>query len=232
LGSIPHYYTKTLRYVVKIKKEPYMGFIEKFIKQCRKPSGRFGRFVGRMMNVGHGKVRRWGLRHISIEPDATILDIGCGGGKAVQELAMSAPNGKVYGVDYSEDMVQLSKRVNKALIKKGLVDIRHGTVSSLPFAENTFDLATAFEAYYFWPNLIDDLKEIKRVLKPNGTLLMVNEAYKDPKFEKRNAKLAKLLDMALHAPDEYKDFLDEAGYHIVSINIDPNRNWIAAVARK
>ena len=208
-----------------------MGFIEKYVKQCRKPSGRFGRFVGRTMNVGHGKVRRWGLGHIAIEPDAVILDIGCGGGKAVQELAMSAPNGKVYGVDYSEDMVQLSKRVNKVLIKKGLVDIQHGTVSSLPFAENTFDLVTAFEAYYFWPNLIDDLKEIKRILKQNGTFLMTNEVYKDPKFEERNAKWAKLLDMPLHTPDEYKGFLEKAGYHIISIDTDPEKNWITAIAR-
>jgi ubiquinone/menaquinone biosynthesis C-methylase UbiE len=67
----------------------------------------------------------------------------------------------------------------------------HGTVSSLPFADNMFDFVTAFETYYFWPNLNDDLKEIKRVLKPGGTLLIVNEVYKDNQFEKRNSKWAK-----------------------------------------
>jgi ubiquinone/menaquinone biosynthesis C-methylase UbiE len=209
-----------------------MGFIEQFVKQCRKPSGRFGKFVGRTMNLGHNRIRHWGLSHISIEPDANILDIGCGGGKAVQELAMSAPNGKVYGIDYSEDMVQLTKKVNKALIKKGLVEITYGTVSSLPFADNMFDLATAFEAYYFWPNLIGDLKEIKRVLKPGGTFLIVNEVYKDDKFEKRNTKWAKLLDMQFHTPDEYKDFLTKAGYHIVEIDNIPQKNWITAIAKK
>jgi len=209
-----------------------MGFAEKFVKQCRKPSGRFGKFVGRTMNLGHNRVRHWGLSHISIEPDATILDIGCGGGKAVQELAMSTPKGKVYGIDYSEDMVQLTKKVNKALIKKGLVEIKDGTVSSLPFADNMFDLATAFESYYFWPNLIGDLKEIKRVLKPGGTFLIVNEVYKDDKFEKRNTKWAKLLDMQLHTPDEYKDFLTKAGYHIVEIDNIPQKNWITAIAKK
>ena len=209
-----------------------MGFIEQFVKQCRKPSGRFGKFVGRTMNLGHNRIRHWGLSHISIEPDANILDIGCGGGKAVQELAMSAPNGKVYGIDYSQDMVQLTKKVNKALIKKGLVEIKYGTVSSLPFADNMFDLATAFEAYYFWPNLIGDLKEIKRVLKPGGTFLIVNEVYKDDKFEKRNTKWAKLLDMQFHTPDEYKDFLTKAGYHIVEIDNIPQKNWITAIAKK
>jgi len=209
-----------------------VGFVEKFEKQCRKPTGRLGKFVGRTMNFGHAKVRHWGISRISIKPEYYILDIGCGGGKAVQKLAMSSPNGKVYGIDYSEDMVQLSKKINKTLIKKGLVEIKYGVVSSLPFADNMFDLVTAFEAYYFWPNLIDDLKEIKRVLKPEGTLLMVNEVYKDDKFEKRNTKWARLLDMQLHTPDEYKDFLAKAGYHIVKIDNIPQKNWITAIAKK
>ena len=209
-----------------------MSFIEKFVKQCRKPSGRFGRFVARCMNLGHAGIRRWGLRHISINHDAIILDIGCGGGKAVQDMAMSTPNGKVFGIDYSEDMVQLTKKVNKALIKKGLVEVKYGTVSSLPFTDNMFDLITAFEAYYFWPNLIDDLKEIKRVLKPDGTLIIANEVYKDDKFEKRNTKWARLAAMQLHTPDEYKDFLTQAGYRFVEIDNIPQKNWIIAIAKK
>ena len=209
-----------------------MGFLEKFVKQCRKPSGRFGKFVGRSMNLGHAKVRNWGLGHIFIKPDANILDIGCGGGKAVQELALSCPNGRVFGIDYSEDMVDLSKQVNKKLIKKDLIEIKHGSVSSLPFGDNLFDLVTAFEAYYFWPDLINDLKEIIRVLKPGGKILLANEVYKDDQFEKRNSKWAKLLDMQFHAPDEYKDFLTQAGYHIVEIDTIPRKNWITAVAEK
>jgi ubiquinone/menaquinone biosynthesis C-methylase UbiE len=184
------------------------------------------------MNFGHARIRHWGISHISIKPDAYILDIGCGGGKGVQELARSCSNGKVYGIDYSEDMVQLSKKVNETLIKKGLVEIKSGAVSSLPFADNMFDLVTAFETYYFWPNLIDDLKEINRILKPGGTLLVVNEVYKDEQFETRNTKWANLSDMRLHTPDEYKDFLTEAGYHSVEIDNIPQKNWITAIAKK
>ena len=196
--------------------------IAAIIAQLRKPSGRFGKLVGRTMNIGHNKLRNWGLSHISIEPDAKILDIGCGGGRALQELAMSAPKGKVHGIDYSEDMVQLGRKVNKALIKSGLVEIQYGTVSSLPFPDNVFDLATAFETYYFWPNLGDDLEEIRRVLKPKGTLLLVNEVYRDDRFQERNARWAKLITMQIHAPDEYRDFLSKAGYQkFVEINYLP-----------
>jgi len=209
-----------------------MGLFEKFVRQCRKPSGRFGRFVGRSMNFGHSKMRRWGLSHISIKPDSCVLDIGCGGGKTIKEIASSVSKGKVYGIDYSADMVQLSKKVNDNLIKQNIVEITYGTVSSLPFPDNTFDFVTAFETYYFWPDLINDLIEVQRVLKPGALFLMVNEVYKDEQFEKRNSKWVNLLDMKIHTPDEYKDFLSEAGYQIEKINNLPEKNWITVVARK
>ena len=209
-----------------------MGLFRKLGMQCRKPSGRFGRFVGRSMNSGHGKIRRWGLSHISINPDSCVLDIGCGGGKGVKEIASSVSKGKVYGIDYSEEMVQLSKKVNDNLIKQGIVEIMYGTVSSIPFPDNMFDFVTAFETYYFWPDLMNDLIEVKRVLKPGAFLLLVNAAYKDDQFEKRNSKLVNLLDMKIHTPDEYKDFLSEAGYQIEKINSLPEKNWITVVAQK
>jgi ubiquinone/menaquinone biosynthesis C-methylase UbiE len=189
-----------------------MKFFEKFVMQCRKPSGPFGKFVGRSMNFGHGKVRRWGLRHISIKPDSCILDIGCGGGKAVKEMASSLSKGKVYGIDYAEDMVRLSKKVNEKLINENIVEIMYGTVSSLPFPDNMFDFVTAFETCYFWPDLMNDLIEVRRVLKPGALLLLVNEVYKDDRFEKRNRRWINLLHMKIHTPDEYKNLLSETGY--------------------
>jgi ubiquinone/menaquinone biosynthesis C-methylase UbiE len=192
----------------------------------------FGRFVGMGMNRGHSRLWRWGLSHISIKPNAFILDLGCGGGKAVQELTRISLSGKVCGIDYSEEMVQLARKINKKFIENGHVEILHGSVSSLPFSDGMFDYVTAFEAYYFWPNLIDDLKEIKRVLKPGGTLLIANEVYKHEKFEKRNLKLAKWGDMMLHTPEEYRGFLTEAGYMAIEIDEVAEKNWIAAIAEK
>jgi len=66
-----------------------MGFAEKFVRQCRKPQGFFGRFLGRAMNVGHAKVRRWGLCYVSSESFFAVLDIGCGGGGALRDTKTS-----------------------------------------------------------------------------------------------------------------------------------------------
>jgi ubiquinone/menaquinone biosynthesis C-methylase UbiE len=201
-------------------------------RQFRKPTGWLGGLASLGMNMGHEKVWRWGLEHIGIQSDATILDVGCGGGGAVKILAQLASRGKVYGVDYSEDALRTARRVNRALIKQGRVVIKHGSVSDLPFPDDTFDLATAFETTMFWPTLLDDLREVQRVLRPGGTLLVANEAYTDARFEERNAKWARLADFQLQTPEETRQCLVEAGYAEVEINTAPDKNWIAVVAQK
>ncbi len=59
----------------------------------------------------------------------------------------------------------------------------------MSFPDSYFDLMTAFETYYFWFDFRNGLMEIKRVLKPGGKLLLVNEMVKDGLYEVENAKL-------------------------------------------
>ena len=200
--------------------------------QFRKPTGWLAGLAGVSMNRGHEQVWRWGLEHIAIPPDAVILDVGCGGGGAVRILAQAAPRGKVYGVDYAEDVLPMARRVNRALIEQGHVEIKHGSVSDLPFPDNTFDLATAFETTIFWPSLVNDLREVRRVLKSDGILLIANEAYADAMFEERNAKWSRLANFQLQTPEETRQCLIEAGYTKVAIDTVPDKNWIAAIAQK
>jgi ubiquinone/menaquinone biosynthesis C-methylase UbiE len=208
-----------------------MGFMEKIVQQCRRPTGLFGRFVGMGMNAGHARLQRWGLSHVSISTHAVILDVGCGGGKAVYEMARVASSGKVCGIDYSAEMAKLSRKVNKRFVDSGSVEILHASVASLPFADGTFNVATAFETSYFWPDFTDNLKEIKRVLQSGGTLLIANEVYEHEKFTKRNLKWAKWANMMIHTPEEYRSILTEAGYVAVEVDELPEKNWITIKGR-
>ncbi|MDY0043910.1 MAG: class I SAM-dependent methyltransferase [Syntrophales bacterium] len=209
-----------------------MGFAEKFFRQCRRPEGFPGRLAGRAMNTGHARVRRWGLSYVSAEPHAAVLDVGCGGGGALRDMAALYPGAKLFGIDYSRDMVLLAKKVNKKLIEKDRIEITYGSVSFLPYSDNTFDLVTAFEAYYFWPDLDQDLQEIKRVLAPKGKLLLVNEVYENEKFRIRNNKFAAWATMHIHSPEGYQKFLTKAGYEAIEIHEMCEKNWIAAVGKK
>jgi ubiquinone/menaquinone biosynthesis C-methylase UbiE len=210
-----------------------MGFTENYVKQCRKPEGLFGRFVGRAMNIGHTKVRRWGLSHLpSRQSLGFILDIGCGGGAAIRDMASRFPSSKLYGIDYSPDMVLLSRRINKQLIDNGRLEVTQGTVLSLPYPDSYFDLATAFESYYFWPDLVNDLKEVKRVLKPGGIILLVNEVYDDKQFHDRNKRWANMAHMQIHSPEGFRDFLESSGYVAAAVDVLSEKNWITAVGLK
>jgi ubiquinone/menaquinone biosynthesis C-methylase UbiE len=209
-----------------------MGILQAVFKQFRKPTGWLAKFAALGMNRGHEKVWRWGLEYIAIQPDAIILDVGCGGGGAVRILAQAAQHGKVYGVDYSKDVLPTAHWVNRALIKQGRVEIQHGSVSDLPFPDSMFDLATAFETTMFWPSLVSDLREVLRVLKPGGTLLIANEAYADARFAERNARWARLADFQFQTPGEARQCLIKAGYASVEIDTCPAKNWIAVRAQK
>jgi SAM-dependent methyltransferase len=209
-----------------------MGFMRFIVNQARKPAGRFGRLFARGMNIGHWPVIQWGLEHVDIGRTDVILYVGCGGGKTIHHLAGLAQEGKVYGIDYSEASVAAATSVNRKTIGAGRVDIRHGSVASLPFPDAMFDLVTAAETYYFWPDLVENLREIHRVLKPGGRLLLINEAYRGASQEKENARWAELGGFTIHSPDELRDFLIQAGYFTVQIDTLPAKNWLAAIGVK
>jgi len=147
-------------------------------------------------------------------------------------MAKIATEGKVYGIDYSEVSVAVASKVNKKFIEAGKVEILHASVESIPFRKDFFDLVTAVESYYFWPDLIANLKEIYRVLKPGGHVVLINECYKHEKFEKRNAEWAKLSNFNYHSTEEFEKFLNDAGYSSIKINVLEDKNWIIAIGTK
>ena len=202
------------------------------IRQCRKPLGKEGLVVGNEMNVRHRELWEWGLKHVAISPKNTILDVGFGGGMSLELLSKLAYQGKVYGIDYSHDMTRLAYGLNKELDNLNLINILQGTVDSLPFKNNVFDIVCGFETCYFWPDLEADFKEIYDVLKNNGLLLIVNEVYDHPLFKKRNDEYAKSGSMQINSPDEYRTMLYNAGYSLVKIHELPEKNWITLVAIK
>ena len=195
------------------------------------PTGRFGALWARLMNVGHSSVTRWGLGHISISKSDMILDIGCGGGRTVNTLARIATEGEVYGIDYSQVSVAVSTSKNKSLIEKGQVKILHASVDSIPFSDDMFDLVTAVESCYFWPDLINNLKEIRRVLKTGGSAILVNAMYRDERFEKRNSRLARIGDFTYHSAEEFRGFLRDAGYSCIELTKPTSSPMARSVCR-
>ena len=148
------------------------------VSQCQNPTGWLGRWVLRNMNSRHSNVTDWGLSQASIGKQDIILDVGCGGGRTVSKLAAMATQGKVYGIDHSTESVAIATRTNKQWIDIARVEIREASVSRLPFSDGAFDVITAVETHFWWPALPTDLREVLRVLKPGGRLIIIAEVYK------------------------------------------------------
>ncbi len=184
------------------------------------------------MNQKHEPLTMWGLAKVKIESGDIILDVGCGGGKTINTLVQLVPNGKVFGIDLSEDMVDYSKKMNKQLIDQNRVQITQGTVMKMSFPNDYFDLVTACETYYFWPSFCNSLKEIKRVLKPGGKLLLVNEMVQDGVFEVENAKLIAETHVCLIRLEEIKNIMQSVGFGEVQIFTKPESPWNAILGKK
>jgi ubiquinone/menaquinone biosynthesis C-methylase UbiE len=202
------------------------------LDQYKCPTGRRGRVVAALMNKGHKALTLWGLTHVNIEPDYMILDVGCGGGQTISRLAQRAFQGKIFGIDYSADMVAYSRKVNKKLIAENRAEIRESSVEKTGFPDNFFDLVTAVETYYFWPSLPEALREIKRVLKPDGQLLMVNEMVKDGVYEVENAEMIEKTQVCLVPLEEIRKIMQSVGFTRVQVFTKAESPWNAVLAQK
>jgi len=184
------------------------------------------------MNFSHSDLTDWGLTHVSIEKDFTILDVGCGGGRTIQKLAAMATEGIVYGVDYSKGSVAASLAKNAHLVAAGRVKVQDASVSHLPFADDMFDLVTAVETQYYWPDLIKDMREILRVLKPGGTLTVIVESYKGSRNDILHAPVMSLLRSTRMSIDEQKELFTTAGYTGVQMFEEHKKSWLCATGQK
>jgi ubiquinone/menaquinone biosynthesis C-methylase UbiE len=116
------------------------------------------------------------------------------------------------------------------------VEIKKASVSSIPFEDNSFDIIIAIETYFFWPDLENDMKEVLRVLKPKGKLLVVSETYKNKKNEKSIEKWAKLSNtddfMHFHTSDDFGKLFAKAGYRDVEVHDNSRHGWICGIGTK
>ncbi len=199
--------------------------------QVRKPSRWLGRPIALLMNGSHESLTDWGLTHIQLTEKFTVLDVGCGGGRTVNKLAQRT-GGEVYGVDYAMGSVAASRATNKELIAAGRVHIEHGSVSELPFAADRFDLVTAIETQYYWPNLDEDMRETLRVLKPGGKLLVIAENYKGGRHDWLGGPLMRLLGSSRLSASDQRELFARAGYSDVQIIEETKKGWICAFGTK
>lgn len=180
-----------------------------FFNNFRKPKDNIaGRFMLKSMNKGHEKLAKWGRSYLKITKEDIILDLGCGGGRNIEFFLTKAS--KVYGIDHSETSVKIASKINEKAIDSGRCQVLLGDVKKLPFESESIDIVTAFETIYFWDDIEKCLKEIYRVLKKRGQLLICNEV----SFEERKdvKKLLNIIDFKVYTPEDLTKMLTPVGF--------------------
>lgn len=173
------------------------------------------------MNFGHAKLSEWGLSLLTMREGAHILDVGCGGGANIAKMLKNVQGSIVDGLDFSAESVAYSKKTNAAFLGKRRT-IHQGDVAALPYSDRTLDYVTAFETVYFWPDLDAGFREIRRVLKPGGLLLICCEA-DDPTWSDR------IDGMTIHRGEDLQEHLLREGYQKVEL-YRHEKGWICLTA--
>ena len=182
------------------------NILKSFFSQCARPKGALGRVMLSFMNYTHAPLTNWGLKLVNIQDGWTMLDIGCGGGATLQRLLKRSKGAQVYGIDISEESVAKAKKVNADVLDKQ-VFVTLGSAERLPYEDGKFDLVTAVETVYFWPNLPDCLQEVRRVLKSGGKFAILVEVVDS------DSKWTNVVEgMTAYSPEDLKKLLDEAGF--------------------
>ena len=188
------------------------SLLKTFFCQCAHPKGFLGRMMLRFMNFGHAPLTNWGLAHVGFRDGMTMLDIGCGGGATLKRLVKLSSGSKVYGIDISEESVAKAQKVNKQLLDEQ-VFVQQGSADSLPWENDFFDVVTAVETVYFWPNIQKCFQEVRRVLKSGGQFAIMIEVIEGDSIWKN------VVDgMTIYSPEQLKDMLEQTGFKQVEIH--------------
>ncbi len=136
------------------------------------PRGPVGRLTAGMMRKGNASLSLWMVELLDVKPRDRVLEIGFGPGVALAALVAHAADGVVTGVDASELMVRQVRARLAAEIASGHLIVRQGDAASLPDGDATFDAVCGAHVVYFWPDPVATVRELRRVLRPGGTLAL------------------------------------------------------------
>jgi len=164
------------------------------------------------MRKGHWDMTVQTIEKMSLAGDETVLDLGCGNGWAVRELAKLLPDGKACGVDISDKMIAEAreKSANAANL-----EFYVASADELPFASNSVHHILSVESFYYYPELEPVVNELYRILAPGGKIWCLVDLYKENKY---SMTWPEQLDVPVHAlgEPEYREIFEQGGFNITA----------------
>ena len=131
---------------------------------------------GEGMEEDHLPIVLSALDQMNLGRDENILDVGSGAGWLARLLAERVPDGRVIGMDISDEMVRRARR-NYVDVENAMFVV--GSADEIPWDANFFTHAISVESAYYWPDPASGLREIFRVLRDGGAAWVLINYYRD-----------------------------------------------------
>ena len=199
------------------------------ITQCRKPHGDEGFETIENMNENHREISEFAFGIVNVGKNDRILDIGCGGGVNIEKF-LKLTDSNVDGLDYSEVSVEASIKQNRKAVDDGRCRIIQADVQDMPIDDEEYDLVSAFETIYFWPEIGESFKEVSRVIKPNGQFMIAQGT--DGNHPDDEMWLATVEGMHVYTATDLKKYLLDAGFKSVESHVKENDYIMVVIAHK
>ena len=171
-----------------------------------------------LMEIEHGKNVLKFLKTVPFDKPFTFLDIGCGNGWVVREIALEKNCKKAIGIDKSKKMIIESKK--KIGSKKE--EFFHTDIESMKY-KGKFDFIFSMESLYYADSIEIALEKIYKMLKPGGKFFCGTDFYSDNKATARWAGIMKI-QMHLHSKKEWKVFFQNAGFLVKTKHVKDLKN--------
>jgi len=163
---------------------------------------------GESMERGHRPVGEQAIEKMRVPDDARVLDVGCGSGWASRLLAERAVRGRVVGVDISDEMIRLAAETSNHFEN---LTFQVASAEHLPFANGEFTHAFSMESLYYYADMSQALREIRRILAPGGLFVTVVDLYQENKASHQwIEQLA--VPVQLLSTLEYRALFEAAGF--------------------
>jgi SAM-dependent methyltransferase len=163
---------------------------------------------GEAMEDDHLPIALPMLAKMALQTDENLLDVGCGAGWLVRLISREVTEGRIVGMDISDEMVRHARRVC-ADVENALFVV--GASEEIPWEPNFFTRAVSVESSYYWPDPARGLREIFRVLQEGGEAwILINYFRDNPYCHQWGSLLA--VPAKLLSAEEWGGLFRDAGF--------------------
>jgi len=153
--------------------QPRIRFIGRLLTNIfGHPRGLLGRLGGYLMARSNQDTAVWLIDLLDIQTSDRVLEIGFGPGVAIELLSKKVAEGKIAGIDVSEEMFLMASQRNQEAITAGTVELKQASAMTLPYEANQFNKVLSINSMQLWPDAKTGLKEISKVIQPGGTVAL------------------------------------------------------------